>query len=91
MSVPNLTETEKRKLEAFGFDGYPTIDESMQLGRVLMEDGKGKRDARDDFHLECHCIPDLGPSHCHACTVDPYTVVAWWRALEFHAEMAVHS
>lgn len=73
-----LTSAEAIRVEAFGLDK-----------RSSDHVPKDRFDARMDFHMECDCVPDLGPSHCHKCTDDSDSVVAWWRALELHSVMAV--
>ena len=36
-----------------------------------------------DVHWECDCIPDEGPTHCHACSHLEGRIVTW--AESFHA------
>lgn len=43
-------------------------------------------DPRDYAHIECDCVPDLGPSHCHKCGDAAGHPVAW--ADSFHGEIA---
>lgn len=35
-------------------------------------------DLREFLHVECDCVPDLGPAHCHECSRDdPNGDFAW--------------
>lgn len=36
-----------------------------------------KVDARQTEHVECNCVPDLGPSHCHLCGEAAGRPVSW--------------
>jgi hypothetical protein len=42
--------------------------------------GEGDDDPRDVAHIECDCIPDIGPSHCHLCGRKAGHPVAWSEA-----------
>jgi hypothetical protein len=38
---------------------------------------------QDTEHIECDCVPDLGPSHCHLCE-------STWRKLWLRSRLAPH-
>lgn len=93
--TPTTETVRVAKIERFGFDNPMDLNEmaDMAFGPIL-EPGQEQtplRDAREDFHMECDCVPDLGPSHCHACGENEDSVVTWWRALELHESLAVSS
>jgi hypothetical protein len=37
-------------------------------------------DPRTVAHIECDCVPDLGPSHCHLCSERLGRQVSWAEA-----------
>ena len=37
-------------------------------------------DPREVAHIECDCVPDLGPSHCHLCSERRGAPVPWTTA-----------
>jgi hypothetical protein len=37
-------------------------------------------DPRETQHIECDCVPDLGPSHCHLCGKKFGRPIAWSEA-----------
>lgn len=37
-------------------------------------------DPRDVAHIECDCVPHLGPSHCHLCSKRESREVRWSEA-----------
>ena len=43
------------------------------------------QDVREVAHVECDCVPDLGPSHCHKCGDEAGHIVPWANA--FHGEV----
>ena len=51
-------------------DGAPTTLPSVEAGEVA-------QDPREVAHIECDCVPDLGPSHCHLCGTRAGTPVPW--------------
>lgn len=38
------------------------------------------RDPREWQHVECDCVPDLGPSHCHLCGKEAGREMPWAEA-----------
>ena len=44
------------------------------------------RDLREVEHVECDCVPDLGPSHCHLCGDAAGKIIEWREA---HTAVAV--
>ena len=40
----------------------------------------GEPDPRDVAHIECDCVPDLGPSHCHLCSERRGSPTPWTTA-----------
>lgn len=48
-------------------------------------------DARDELHLKCECVPDLGPAHCHKCSGGSFVsrLTPWERCVENHSTIAV--
>lgn len=41
------------------------------------DDPRAPVDPRSVSHVECDCVPDLGPSHCHLCSENQQREVAW--------------
>ena len=37
-------------------------------------------DPRDTEHVECDCVPNLGPTHCHLCGTTAGHPVTWEEA-----------
>ena len=31
---------------------------------------RADQDPREYSHIECDCVPNLGPSHCHLCETE---------------------
>ncbi len=52
-----------------------TIDAFLAAGWTQPGD-----DPRKVAHIECDCVPDLGPSHCHLCSERRGAPVPWGEA-----------
>ncbi|GEL47084.1 hypothetical protein CHO01_22000 [Cellulomonas hominis] len=46
-------------------------------------------DPRDVAHIECDCVPDIGPSHCHLCSVRAGREMPWAEAHPSEVEWGV--
>ena len=51
-----------------------------------------EEDPRNNTHMMCNCVPNLGPEHCHLCTREKGYEVNWMdcpeairRRLAFYA------
>lgn len=65
---------------------YAAVQEA--LNRVCDSDGNfitpeaapSDTDPRNFAHIECDCVPDIGPSHCHLCSERAGHPVPWSEA-----------
>lgn len=65
-----MTEHSKEATEAYP-DGQGVLSEAaVDLQRTAFDRGRASVlpvGAPKGAHIECDCVPNLGPSHCHAC------------------------
>lgn len=56
-------------------------DQAAKIKSANHEEGKqAMSDPRETEHIECDCVPEIGPSHCHLCSVNLGHPVSWGEA-----------
>ena len=63
-SDPHSAEAEEREAWAAFVAGHASRDAEVA---ELRAERDGLLQLREVAHWECDCVPDLGPTHCHAC------------------------
>ena len=53
------------------------LDTILQGFTLSQSEEQAKVDPRKYEHIECDCVPDLGPSHCHLCSERLGKPISW--------------
>ena len=73
-SDPHSAEAEEREAWAAFVAGHASRDAEVA---ELRAERDGLLRLREVAHWECDCVPDLGPTHCHACSDAAGHPVEW--------------
>lgn len=73
-SDPHSAEAEEREAWAAFVAGHASRDAEVA---ELRAERDGLLLLREVAHWECDCVPDLGPTHCHACSDAAGHPVEW--------------